>query len=756
MALKIEGVTIINDNKDASLRNVEVTGAANAGSLVVYGNAALSTLTINGSATGPTASLGTNTAQLATTAFVQSAVATAAQVDSPAFTGAPTAPTPATNSNNTQIATTSFVHTITDVLAPRESPILTGTPTTPTPAPGANDGQVANTAFVISSIAANAPTKSGNGAFGTWNINTTGVAERANRTTWGGVDDKPTTIAGYTGSDAKDANPASRLGSGFYQNTPTTTANGWPENGGWWHLLSNTHSNGGNYYAQQFASDFNSNKLYYRSTANNGQGAWARVVLSDSGTYSMNTTGSAASLGGIAASQYALKDSPTLVGSPTTPTAAAGANNAQIANTAFVQNAISGWMPGNSGGIWNNGGGFIMSTTLGTGYEKAIQVREVYGFGGNNRSDAAPRLGFHWAGLVASSISMGSDGAFYLNNNPGTARESLYLANLNASGTVNAANITVNGQQVLHSGNAAALLKASGGDFVISNPSSPKACDLRISGENAQIYSGSKWETFISGINAYTYTLTSSSNNVDLRALAVQSGWDQVKKLVIIIPAGVTVGSAGPGSAAAVITGSFPNGVLLRNNGLIVGAGGAGGSAVVYDSNLNVTRNYTAPTAGGIALLSNAVCTIENNGIIGGGGGGGGAGTTGATWSGGGAGDGGGGGGGGGAGSYAGSGGYGGVSWWAQATGANGTNGSIYPSPSGAGGGGGAGSPTVGVNEYTAGRGANGGAGGALGSAGSGSESLGGSNAGAAPGSAIHGIGNVTFALRGTILGPMT
>lgn len=39
-------------------------------------------------------------------------------------------------------------------------------------------------------------------------------------------------------------------------------------------------------------------------------------------------------------SQYALKDSPTLTGTPKAPTAAAGNNSVQIANTAFVQAAI--------------------------------------------------------------------------------------------------------------------------------------------------------------------------------------------------------------------------------------------------------------------------------------------------------------------------------------------------------------------------------------------------------------------------------
>jgi hypothetical protein len=80
--------------------------------------------------TAPTAAPGTNTTQLATTAFVTS---------SPAFTGIPTAPTAAPGTNTTQLATTAFV---------TNSAALAGTPTAPTAAPGTNTTQLATTAFV--------------------------------------------------------------------------------------------------------------------------------------------------------------------------------------------------------------------------------------------------------------------------------------------------------------------------------------------------------------------------------------------------------------------------------------------------------------------------------------------------------------------------------------------------------------------------------------------------------------------------------
>jgi len=62
-----------------------------------------------------------------------------------------------------------------------------------------------------------------------------------------------------------------------------------------------------------------------------------------------------------------------------------------------------------------------------TSYSEAFQVREG-GLAGAQDGSAAynPRLGFHWAGRVASSISLRADGAFSFDNNPGTGRESFY------------------------------------------------------------------------------------------------------------------------------------------------------------------------------------------------------------------------------------------------------------------------------------------------------------------------------------------
>ena len=105
-------------------------------------------------------------------------VAGAAPLESPILTGTPTAPTAAVGTNSTQLATTAFVKAqgyitasqapvlsvagktgvvtlaVTDVAgaAPLASPALTGAPTAPTAVVGTNSTQLATTAFVLAQI----------------------------------------------------------------------------------------------------------------------------------------------------------------------------------------------------------------------------------------------------------------------------------------------------------------------------------------------------------------------------------------------------------------------------------------------------------------------------------------------------------------------------------------------------------------------------------------------------------------------------
>jgi hypothetical protein len=76
-------------------------------------------------------------------------------------------------------------------------------------------------------------------------------------------------------------NITNRVKSGYFQNAAPTTADGWPVTGSWHHLTTNTHSNTGNYYSQQVASDFfDSLNTWYRATNGSGTTPWHRQLLS--------------------------------------------------------------------------------------------------------------------------------------------------------------------------------------------------------------------------------------------------------------------------------------------------------------------------------------------------------------------------------------------------------------------------------------------------------------------------------------------
>ena len=98
---------------------------------------------------------------------IETSIGTKADTASPTFTGTPAAPTASAGTNSTQIATTAFVATS---FAPLASPTFTGTPTTPEPTAGDDSTQIATTAFVqseaVSAVTTHADLRSSSSVFG--------------------------------------------------------------------------------------------------------------------------------------------------------------------------------------------------------------------------------------------------------------------------------------------------------------------------------------------------------------------------------------------------------------------------------------------------------------------------------------------------------------------------------------------------------------------------------------------------------------
>ena len=111
-------------------------------------------------------------------------------------------------------------------------------------------------------------------ASGSWGINVTGTAASTPNPT-------------FAGDATNRADLTTRVDSGFYEHDTVTTAEGWPYNGTWMHMIAATHSNDANYFSMQIAADFFSNNPFYRSVNNNGATAWNRFALYNNG-YSGN------------------------------------------------------------------------------------------------------------------------------------------------------------------------------------------------------------------------------------------------------------------------------------------------------------------------------------------------------------------------------------------------------------------------------------------------------------------------------------
>jgi hypothetical protein len=91
----------------------------------------------------------------------------------------------------------------------------------------------------------------------------------------------------FAGDATNRADLTTRVDSGFYEHDTVSTAEGWPYNGSWMHMIAATHSNDGNYFSMQIAADFFSNNPFYRSVNNSGTTAWSRFALYDN-AYSSN------------------------------------------------------------------------------------------------------------------------------------------------------------------------------------------------------------------------------------------------------------------------------------------------------------------------------------------------------------------------------------------------------------------------------------------------------------------------------------
>jgi hypothetical protein len=134
-----------------------VSDITSTGNTITVTNSTGPTVNVEVSATAAVTSVFTRTGAVVAASgdYTVAQVTGAAPLASPTFTGVPLSTTAAVGTNTTQIATTAFVQAqlANNAYATIVSPTLTGTPLAPTAAPGTNTTQIATTAFVVASFA---------------------------------------------------------------------------------------------------------------------------------------------------------------------------------------------------------------------------------------------------------------------------------------------------------------------------------------------------------------------------------------------------------------------------------------------------------------------------------------------------------------------------------------------------------------------------------------------------------------------------
>lgn len=419
-ASKKIATTMFVDNATADLQSWTIEQINQIASELDQQFAPINSPQFTGIPTAPTAAQTVNSGQLATTAFVHAAVtasttgvsswngrtgavtltladvtsAGAAPIASPAFTGTPTtATTPAPGDNTTKLATTAFVQaaiggitsgvtsfntrvgavtlTAADVTgvggALLASPTFTGTPSGPTPAPTDNSTHLATTAYVTNAISVlPAPVTSFNGRVGAVSFQASDISAVGGALLAGpiftGVPTAPTATVGTSNTQlATTAFVATAVAAAtggvtsFNTRTGAVTLNSTDVTNAGGALLAGPTFTGVP-AAPTATAGTNSTQLATCAFVQ------AALAAAPGGVSSFNArTGAITLLGSdVSAAGGAMIASPSFTGTPTSPTPSPGANNTQIATTAFVAAALAG-----SGGVssFNGRAGAVTLTT---------------------------------------------------------------------------------------------------------------------------------------------------------------------------------------------------------------------------------------------------------------------------------------------------------------------------------------------------------------------------------------------------------
>ena len=358
-SLTFNGNTIYHSGNKPSKSDIGLGNVTNESKATMFTNAALT-----GVPTAPTATSGTNSTQIATTAFVKNEVS--ALVNSAPSTLDTLQELASALGNDPNFATT--VSTQLGLKAPLASPALTGTPTAPTAASGTNTTQIATTAFVTTAIN-NKTSVTGNASTATKLATSRGFTVGNTKKTFDGSADVAWTLseigaaAAYSASYAFGGTRGAITTTAFIEILKTLGAFNqpyWMSRGSWKYADNSYISDTGvgNIHLAGCTVEVLGNegaftiKIHTPTTTQDGVINGDFVYINNGTDYSpgwrrmYNTsykpTASDVGLGNVTnESKTTMFTNAALTGTPTAPTATSGTNTTQIATTAFVTAAIN-------------------------------------------------------------------------------------------------------------------------------------------------------------------------------------------------------------------------------------------------------------------------------------------------------------------------------------------------------------------------------------------------------------------------------
>ena len=227
------------------------------------------------------------------------------------------------------------------------------------------------------------------------------------------------------------ADAGSQLASGFYETSAPAPAGNWyPSATSWQHLLNVRHSEASNNYQMQIAGSFFDNNFWGRKTNGSGSTAWNQFITRNPAAATTDVGSSRL----INVSAPVADSDAATKGWTNTQITAASVNYASTAGNASTVGGVAAtsFIRHDVAGDWQ-----IASSNNSAGYNHAaLEVRELNFAGAQSGANSeSPRIGFHWAGRVASQIGMGADGAIKILNNPGTAFEVLQAGTIYSNGS---------------------------------------------------------------------------------------------------------------------------------------------------------------------------------------------------------------------------------------------------------------------------------------------------------------------------------